>query len=213
MNRPKTKLLLTLSLLALAGAASAQQSGYYGGISLGQAKFKADAGGIENGLAASAGIGGFSGAIDNRDTGYKLRLGYRLNDSIAFEGGYVNFGKANYSGAYSLPGAGSATGKMEAAGVNFDVLGRLPLNRDFSVFGKAGVLLARVKTSAISADGSASLGTTATKLSPGLGGGIDYALSKTVGVRAEWERYLKVGNDSTGKGDVDLLSVGLNYRF
>lgn len=213
MNRPKTTLLLTISLLTLATAASAQQSGYYGGVSLGQAKTNANASVFENGLTAAGGVGGISSAIDSKDTGFKLRLGYQLSDSLAFEGGYVDFGKAKYSGTYTFPGAGSASGKMEAGGVNFDVLGRLPLNRDFAVFGKAGVLLSRVETNVSSADGSASVSNKATTLKPGLGVGVDYALSKTVGLRTEWERYFKVGNDSTGKSDVDLLSVGLNYRF
>ena len=48
MNHPKTKLLLTISLLALASAASAQQNGYYGGVSLGQAKINADASVLDN---------------------------------------------------------------------------------------------------------------------------------------------------------------------
>lgn len=213
MSRPKTKLLLTISLLALATAASAQQNGMYGGVSLGQAKINADATVLGNGLTAAGGIGGISSTIDSKDTGFKLRLGYQLSDHLAVEGGYVDFGKAKYSSTYTLPGAGSASGQTEASGVNFDVLGRLPVNRDFSVFGKAGVLLAHVETNVSSADGSASVSNKANTLRPGLGGGVDYALNKTVGLRAEWERYFKVGNDSTGKSDVDLLSLGLNYRF
>ena len=216
MNRSKARLLLTVSLLALAGTASAQQSGrtdFYGGVSLGQAKFNANTGGIDSGLATAGGIGGISSAIDGRNTGFKLRLGYRLSDRLALEGGYVDFGKANYSASYTVPGAGNASGRMEAEGVNFDVLGRIPLNRGFAVFGKAGVLLSRVETNVSSADGSASVSSRATTLRPGLGGGIDYTLSRNVSLRTEWERYFKVGNDSTGKSDVDLLSAGLDYRF
>jgi len=212
MKHPKTKLILTISLLAAATAASAQQNGFYGGISLGQAKINADASAFTNGLTG-AGIGGIGSSIDNKDTGFKLRLGDQLTNNIALEGGYIDFGKAKYSGAYSLPGTGSASGQREVYGLNFDVLGSLPLNNGFSVFGKAGVLLSRVKTSAATADGSASFSNSATTLRPGLGGGVDYALSKNVDLRAEWERYFKVGNDSTGKSDADLLSAGLNYRF
>ncbi|OIQ91397.1 outer membrane protein P5 precursor [mine drainage metagenome] len=213
MNHPKTKLIVTLSLFALAGAASAQQNGFYGGISLGQANLNADAGTLDNGLNAAGGIGGISSSIDSKDTGFKLRLGDQLSQNLALEGGYIDFGKAKYSGAYSLPGAGSASGQRQVYGFNFDVLGSVPLDNGFSVFGKAGVLLSRVKTSAATADGSASFSNSATTLRPGLGGGVDYALSKNVDLRAEWERYFKVGNDSTGKNNADLLSAGLNYRF
>ncbi|HUW37797.1 MAG TPA: outer membrane beta-barrel protein [Rhodocyclaceae bacterium] len=212
MNHPKTKLIVTISLLALASAASAQQDGFYGGISLGQANLHADASALDSGLSG-AGIGGVSSSIDSKDTGFKLRLGYQLSDRIALEGGYIDFGKAKYSGAYTLPGAGSVSGQREASGVNFDVLGRLPLDNGFSVFGKAGVLLAHVESKASTADGSASFSNSANTLRPGLGGGVDYALAKNVDLRAEWERYFKVGNASTGKSNADLLSAGLNYRF
>lgn len=207
------KLILTTSLLALATAASAQQGGYYGGISLGQAKINADAGAFDRGLTTTSGIGGIASSIDNKDTGFKIRLGDQLTDNIAVEGGYVDFGKAKYSASYTLPGAGSASGHREVSGLNFDVLGRLPLQSGFSVFGKAGVLLSRVETSVAAADGSASLTQRATTLRPGLGGGMDYALSRNVDLRAEWERYFRVGNDSTGKNNADLLSVGMNYRY
>ena len=213
MNNSKNKMLLSLTLLTITTVASAQQSSLYGGVSVGQSNFKADASAIETGLSSTGSISGISGAIDSKNTGFKLRLGYQLSDYVAVEGGYIDFGKAKYSGSYTLPGAGSVSGRTEAGGVNVDVLGKLPINREFAVFGKAGILLARTETNASSADGSASVSSHATTLRPGLGGGVDYALSSNVGLRTEWERYFKVGNNDTGKGDVDLLSVGLNYRY
>jgi len=213
MNGPKTKLLLTISLLAFAGVASAQQSGFYGGISLGQAKANSSTGAFDNALTASGSISGLSSTLDNKDEGFKLRLGYQLSEIMAVEGGYVDFGKAKYSGTYTVPGAGSANGQMETRGVNFDLLRRLPINRDFSVFAKGGLLLSREESKVSSADGTVATSNTATTLRPGLGLGAEYALSKSVGLRAEWERYYNVGNSSTGKGDVDLLSAGVNLRF
>jgi len=47
-----------------------------------------------------------------------------------------------------------------------------------------------------------------------LGLGAQYNLSKSVGLRAEWERYFDVGDaDSTGEMDVDLISAGVVFKF
>jgi hypothetical protein len=41
-----------------------------------------------------------------------------------------------------------------------------------------------------------------------------YDVSPKFAIRAEWERFDKVGDkNKTGEGDVDLLSVGLKFSF
>lgn len=57
--------------------------------------------------------------------------------------------------------------------------------------------------------GSASDSGTNTNVAWGLGGG--YNFTKNLGVRLEWERFRAEFQGE--KEDVDLLSVGLNYRF
>jgi hypothetical protein len=32
-------------------------------------------------------------------------------------------------------------------------------------------------------------------------------------VRAEWQRYQDIGGGNIGEGDVDVMSIGLIYRF
>jgi opacity protein-like surface antigen len=46
-----------------------------------------------------------------------------------------------------------------------------------------------------------------------VGLGAQYNLSKSVGLRAEWERYFEVGDNTTGEMDIDLISVGVVYKF
>ena len=89
----------------------------------------------------------------------------------------------------------------------------MPINQDFSLFGKGGLLLSREETVVSSADGTVAASNAANTLRPGLGLGAEYALSKKVGLRAELERYYNVGISSTGKTDADLLSAGLDMRF
>jgi OOP family OmpA-OmpF porin len=44
--------------------------------------------------------------------------------------------------------------------------------------------------------------------------GVSYNVSKTVAVRGEFERFLKLGDaNTTGEGDVNLLSVGVVAKF
>jgi opacity protein-like surface antigen len=45
-----------------------------------------------------------------------------------------------------------------------------------------------------------------------LGLGLSYDLTKTVGVRGEWERF-RVGDGAGGTQSVDLFSVSLRVRF
>ena len=46
------------------------------------------------------------------------------------------------------------------------------------------------------------------------GFGLRYDLNKSVGVRAEWQRYGDVGGgDIGGESDVDVISLGVIFRF
>ncbi|MFN3565321.1 MAG: outer membrane beta-barrel protein, partial [Burkholderiaceae bacterium] len=45
------------------------------------------------------------------------------------------------------------------------------------------------------------------------GVGAGYGFTKNFGVRAEWERFRIKWGDPADKDNVDLLSVGVTYRF
>jgi hypothetical protein len=45
-----------------------------------------------------------------------------------------------------------------------------------------------------------------------LGAGVEYSLGK-LGVRAEWQRYDNVATGTVAENDVDVLSLGLLFRF
>ncbi|TMH82921.1 MAG: hypothetical protein E6H47_13545 [Betaproteobacteria bacterium] len=60
--------------------------------------------------------------------------------------------------------------------------------------------------------GSGSLKETNTDLTFGLG--VQYDVSRELGVRGEWQRYKNIGGDNVGgKSDVDVLSIGGIWRF
>ena len=40
-----------------------------------------------------------------------------------------------------------------------------------------------------------------------------YDFYKNMGVRAEFQRFKSIGDSTTGKADVDLISASVVYRF
>jgi opacity protein-like surface antigen len=43
--------------------------------------------------------------------------------------------------------------------------------------------------------------------------GVQYTFGERVGLRAEWDRYENVGNDTVGEGDIDAYTISVNYKF
>ena len=45
------------------------------------------------------------------------------------------------------------------------------------------------------------------------GFGAQYDMMQNAAVRVEWQRYDQVGGSRTGETDIDVLNVGLLYKF
>jgi len=209
----KNKLFKSALIVASVAAVSPAVAGdwYFAG-SAGQSDFKAEKGDIDGALIA-AGATGLSSSLDDQDTAYKLQAGYRFNQNFALEGGYINLGKLKYSAAYT-GGAGRA--EIKADGWNIDVVGSIPVGQTFVLFGKVGMINAKVEaTVSATGPGGAAAGSvddTSSKGHWGIGG--DYALNDKMAVRLEYERFKNLGDENTtGEGDVDLLSVGFVLKF
>ncbi len=180
--------MLGATVMAVPAVSMAQargETGWYAGITLGQSEVK------------SVDCAGFS--CDTKDTAFRVLGGYQINRNFAAELGYHDLGKV----------------KVSAPGVSFDIksnawelvgVGAYPLANQFSVYGKLGFYRGEVKVSGGGKD-------TNTDLTYGIGG--QYDLSREVGIRAEWQRYGKIGGDSStgGTSDVDVLSIGAIWRF
>jgi len=201
----KKSLIVTGILIAASATtlptALAQNSGFYGGGSVGQSK-------AENACDDLGGIG-FSGSCDDTDTGWKLFAGYQFNPNFAVEAGYVDLGK--FTAAGTISGVPVSTSD-EANLWQLVAVGTLPMGNNFSVFGKAGVHRWDLDAKASVPGVSVSISENGTDFTFGLGARYDF--TKSLGVRAEWERFQSVGDENTtGESDVDLLSVGLQFRF
>ena len=204
-----------LGLLALATFASpwvmAQDSGWYGGANVGRSAATIDDARINSSLMGR-GFTSSSVVDEDRSTGYKIFGGYQLNRNFAVEGGYFDLGKFGYT-ATTVP-AGTLNGNIKLKGLNLDLVGILPLTEKFSAFGRAGLAYAQTRDT-FSGTGAVHV----TNPNPSksdtnykFGVGLQYAFTDSLAMRAEAERYRV--NDAVGnKGHIDLVSVGLIYRF
>ncbi|HSN32702.1 MAG TPA: porin family protein [Ideonella sp.] len=154
------------------------------------------------GLSVGGSVGGshwkgdaFGGvASDSSDTGYKLWLGWGFTPNFGLEAGYVDLGK--FSGPL---------GDLKGQGEYLDAVGSVPLGMNISALGRVGLFSGRLQRDTLGVSDSDR------GLSWKAGLGLQYDLSKNLGIRGEWERY-RFDALST-KADTDLYSIGVNYRF
>lgn len=212
-NSPRLVARLTLVASAILGSALAvaAEPGWYIGANAGQSTARIDNPRITSGLLGS----GFTSVIisdSSRDTGYKIFGGYQLNQNVAIEGGYFDLGQFKFD-ATTVP-LGTLNGNIKLRGINIDLVGSLPITQKFSVFGRIGANYAEARDT-FTGTGAVVVLTpnpSAFDTQPKLGLGVQYALSEALAVRAEVERYRI--NDAIGnRGDIDLVSVGLVYRW
>jgi OmpA-OmpF porin, OOP family len=172
----------------------AADTGWYVGGSIGQSE-----------IGACDGIGGPGVSCDDKDTSWRILGGYQVNKHFALELGYQQIGEANASG----PG-GSI--KLEATVMEFVAVGMLPVADRFSVYGKIGLYRGETDASGNTfLTGPISESESNTDLTFGVG--LQFDVARNFGVRAEWQRYQDIGGGNIGEGDVDVMSIGLIYRF
>ncbi len=202
-------------LAALAVIASplvvADDPGWYIGGNVGQSRAKIDDAGITNGLL---GNGFTTSAIthDDRDIGYKLFGGYPFNKNFALEGGYFDLGEFGYT-ATTVP-RGTLNDNIKLKGLNLDAVGILPITTRFSAFGRVGVNYAEANNS-LRGTGSVSVpnpDSSKRDANYKVGLGLQYDLTASLAMRAEAERY-RIDDAVGNRGDIDLVSLGLVYRF
>jgi OOP family OmpA-OmpF porin len=132
------------------------------------------------------------GSCDEKDTAWRILGGYQFNRNFAAEIGYHNLGEAS-----------AAAGATEGTAWELVGIGALPLGNQSSVYGKLGVYRGELEAP----------GAKETNNDFTYGVGVQYDFTRAVGVRGEWQRYNKMGGGAVAETDVDVLSVGVVYRF
>ena len=149
-----------------------------------------------------------TGTCDDSDSAWKIFGGMEMNEFISMEVGYADLGTVDYS----VP-----TGSRETRGMTMQMLGTYALNPSFTLMARGGLNILRTRISGNIAGAGAGANSADNDIvwSAGLGG--QYNLTKSVGFRLEWERYFEAGSSSnnlgTGEADIDLVSVGVVYKF
>ena len=143
------------------------------------------------------------------DNGYRLKLGYKYSRYLSVESEYVDFG-TNSGTVFASPA--NLASAFRSTGFGVDTVATVPLWRTFSFYGRLG---AYTGARDVFGTGPMSLlgGEPArgTRLRYGLG--MRYDLTKSLGIRAEMERYSPLGSTVAGEPEADLFSVGLMWRF
>ncbi|MFO1320704.1 MAG: outer membrane beta-barrel protein [Burkholderiales bacterium] len=148
----------------------------------------------------------------------KLSVGHEYGRHLAVEAFYAYLGRT--TGTDTTQGSPiRADAKYQAVGLS--ALGLWPVCDGLSVFGKAGIAAVQMRLNAATATGPSgtAINTSGNLL---LGLGLRWNAIDNVVFRLEWERYFDVGGVpvhagptrlDTGKSDLDVLGVGIEYRF
>lgn len=168
------KIVAAVLLSAVAALPAYADNGSYAGIKAGNAN------------------AGFNGLSKSSDTSYGLFLGYQYNRNLAVEGEYADLGR--------FTTAAGVTGKSDVWGLS--AVGTMPLEGNFSAYGKLGLTRSNTRTSVAS-------GVRRTAVGFGLGG--QYEATPMIGIRLGWERY---GVGVVGQNaSADLYSLAAMFRF
>jgi OOP family OmpA-OmpF porin len=184
------------------GLAAEPQTGPYIGAGVGQARYK-DACADIPAIAASLGV---SSTCDERDTAYKIYGGYRFTPNLAAELGFTKPGKTKAT-------VGAASAELKAWLVPVYAVGIVPLFDDrLWLMAKAGGVYWNAKLNASSP--VASISNSDNGVAFAYGAGVQYNFTPQLGVRAEYEVFHNVGKeDTTGKGDIRMWTVGAVWQF
>jgi hypothetical protein len=143
-----------------------------------------------------------SGTFDGSSSGIKLFGGVAFSKNLAFEMAWVDLGEATYSGTFL--GTPVMYGTLETSGLNMSIVGTIPLNPSFALFGKVGLFAWDADMRDVT--GSFGYWQTTYDVDISYGFGASFQFNRNVAVQAEWEQFEAIDS-------ISLLSVGLVYRF
>ena len=129
--------------------------------------------------------------IDDSSAAFGLFGGYHLNEVLAIEAAYNDFGEAEKSGS-----------KAKASALSLGMVGKLPIKTDFTLFGKVGLAAWDVDVS------PGSFSDAGTDVYFGIGA--DYDISGTAAVRFGIDKYTMNGDLDE---DITSFSIGFMYKL
>lgn len=144
-------------------------------------------------------------SCDDSDTAWRFFGGYQFNRNLGVELAYANLGAASASGA------GGASARYEVNAWDLTGVGFIPMTAQFSFLAKLGIYRADVDSRGNTGTFSGNQNEKNTGITFGFGA--QYMLGRSLGLRAEWQRYGNVGGSATGEDDLNVYTAGVLYRF
>lgn len=135
----------------------------------------------------------------DKDDAYSIYGGSMFNNNFGLELGYVNMGDIGRGG-----------GTTKAEGINLSLVGRLPLNQSFGLFGKVGITYGRTNVSSLPGSGVTAGKEDGFGLS--VGAGVSYDFSERWSAVLQWDRH-DFKFSGVGRENVNATTLGLKYRF
>ena len=130
---------------------------------------------------------------DDYRTGGKIYGGYQINPTWAAEAGYTDYGNKDV-----------ANGTTKGNGTYIAAKATMPINDQFSAYGKVGVEHSERKFN------SAALNIKDTDTGAYGALGVEYKLNQQVALTAEYERY---GKEKDIGAKANVWTVGAHYNF
>jgi hypothetical protein len=236
----KTLLAMTVSVLASNAIA---QTEYFAGISLGRSQFPNQAQSVANDVVAGLNDAIINAGADEstttatvtqkrNDTGYKIFGGAWLNDNYGYEIGYVDLGKTKFTvdtdTAFDVNSNGPfdtntrTTADVSSKAFYAAFLAGQKFSNKSRLYAKVGLYRASTKLKGSGVATSDDLPDTSAPFNFSykqnntnvlLGVGYLYPITDKIDIKAEAEQFRKVGGDDVGKGNINLISLGLSYKF
>lgn len=208
--------------------ARSEHSGVYFGVSLGQVTLKDLDAAVaqatadlqaEADLLFGPGAATAIGKSEDSSPAVKLFAGYRFNKYLALEGMFAHLGQ--FEAKLSATDGVDTISESESWKVNGfggAVVGDLPIGSRFALSARLGLIAAFTQWDWSSTDTmlgfTDKLSDSAWDVSPFYGVGARFNFSRSFAIRAEYERYSKVGDAKrTGEFDLDMITAGVVFTF
>ncbi len=146
---------------------------------------------------------------NNGESGYRLKLGYQYSRFFAVEGQFVDFGRTS---AEMFTGPGNLASAFRSTGMGVDTVAMLPW-RSFSFYGRLGAYRGESRNAFAQYSTSLLGDATSQRTRWRYGMGVRYDFTKSLGIKAEVERYSPLGTPFDTQVETDVVSVGLSWRF
>ena len=222
----KIQRLIPVLILAAAGSAFADDS-YYGALRINSARYKAH----DMDSSARPGLGRFvPGDESNTATGGSLALGYQLPSNWRVEAEYTLPRNNEFtSGSTRFPTSFNHH-QIRSQRLMVNAYKDFPLNAQFSLYGMAGLGLARLESSGWQGNpGRQYISDTQNNLAYSVGFGVSYSPVQKLSIDLGW-RYVDMGKTKSGANNfanvrglqdeqmrakltASEISIGLRYRF